>query len=99
MYAGHIVEEGPTEQVLQHPKHPYTQLLLSAVPDPSAPLSLADSLDVGEPPRMVDPQEGCRFRARCPFAVGECSSVTPRLRTVGAGRVVACHVAEADDAS
>ena len=99
MYAGHIVEEGPTEQVLQHPKHPYTQLLLSAVPDPSAPLSLADSLDVGEPPRTVDPQEGCRFRARCPFAVAECSSVTPRLRTVGAGRVVACHVADADDAS
>ena len=99
MYAGHIVEEGPTEQVLQRPKHPYTQLLLSAVPDPNAPLSLADSLDVGEPPRTVDPQEGCRFRARCPFAVAECSSVTPRLRTVGHGRVVACHVAETDDAS
>jgi peptide/nickel transport system ATP-binding protein len=96
MYAGHLVEEGPTEEVLQHPKHPYTQLLLSAVPDPHASLSLADTVDIGEPPRVVDPQEGCRFQPRCPFAVAECSAVTPRLRPVGAGRVVACHVADAD---
>ena len=48
MYAGHLVEEGPTEDVIQRPKHPYTQLLLSAVPDPRAELRIADATDVGE---------------------------------------------------
>jgi peptide/nickel transport system ATP-binding protein len=94
MYAGHLVEEGPTEEVLQRPKHPYTQLLLSAVPDPKAELGLADSRDVGEPPKVVDPQPGCRFRPRCPFAVAECETVTPQLRDLADGRRVACHVAE-----
>ena len=96
MYAGHLVEEGQTEDVIQRPKHPYTQLLLSAVPDPRAELGLADTSDVGEPPRVVDPGEGCRFRARCPFAIDECQTVTPRLRALGPGRLVACHVAEPD---
>jgi peptide/nickel transport system ATP-binding protein len=96
MYAGHLVEEGPTEEVILRPKHPYTQLLLSAVPDPDAELGLADTTDVGEPPKVVDPGEGCRFRPRCPFAVAECDTVTPRPRSLGRRRLVACHVAEAD---
>ena len=94
MYAGHLVEEGPTDDVLQRPKHPYTQLLVSAVPDPRAELGLADARDVGEPPKVVDPKPGCRFRPRCPFAVAECETVTPALRELGDGRRVACHVAE-----
>jgi peptide/nickel transport system ATP-binding protein len=93
------VEEGPTEEVIHRPKHPYTQLLLSAVPDPRAELGLADASDVGEPPRVVDPGEGCRFRARCPFAIATCEAETPRLRQLGPGRLVACHVAEADEAN
>ena len=96
MYAGHLVEEGPTEEVLQRPKHPYTQLLVSAVPDPRSELGLADITDVGEPPKVVDPKEGCRFQPRCPLAVAECLTVTPRLRDLGGGRQAACHVAEAD---
>jgi peptide/nickel transport system ATP-binding protein len=96
LYAGHLVEEGPTEDVIQRPKHPYTQLLLSAVPDPQAELGLADTSDVGEPPRVVDPGEGCRFRARCAHAVATCETVTPRLRELEPGRLVACHVAEPD---
>jgi len=94
MYAGHLVEEGPTEEVLHRPKHPYTQLLVSAVPDPRAELGLADARDVGEPPKVVDPKPGCRFRARCPFAIAECETVTPELRQLGDGRRVACHVAD-----
>ncbi|HUJ55790.1 MAG TPA: ABC transporter ATP-binding protein [Gaiellaceae bacterium] len=94
LYAGHLVEEGATEDVLQRPKHPYTQLLLSAVPDPKGELGLADSRDVGEPPKVVDPEPGCRFRARCPFAIAECETVTPQLRELGDRRRVACHVAE-----
>jgi peptide/nickel transport system ATP-binding protein len=93
MYAGHLVEEGATEDVLQRPKHPYTQLLVSAVPDPRAELRLADANDVGEPPKVVDPKPGCRFRARCPLAIAECETVTPELRELGDGRRVACHVA------
>ena len=96
MYAGHLVEEGPTEAVLQRPKHPYTQLLLSAVPDPRAELRLSDKTDVGEPPKVIDPGEGCRFQPRCPFAIGRCEVETPRLRPIGVRRLVACHVAEAD---
>ncbi|TML34347.1 MAG: ABC transporter ATP-binding protein [Actinobacteria bacterium] len=96
MYAGHLVEEGPTEDVIQRPKHPYTQLLLSAVPDPRAPLGVSDAADVGEPPKVVNPKEGCRFQPRCPYAIAECETVTPLLRPLGPQRLAACHVAEAD---
>jgi len=96
MYAGHIAESGPVEDVLAHPKHPYTQLLLSAVPDPRAPISLPTSSEVAEPPRVVDPGEGCRFRARCPYAIEECGQVTPRLRLLRPAHVAACHVATSD---
>jgi peptide/nickel transport system ATP-binding protein len=94
MYAGHLVEEGSTEDVLQHPKHPYTQLLVSAVPDPRAELRLADSRDVGEPPKVIDPKPGCRFCPRCPVAIARCETETPQLRQLGDGRRVACHVAD-----
>jgi peptide/nickel transport system ATP-binding protein len=91
MYAGHIVEQGPTDEVLHEAVHPYTRLLLSAVPDPRAEISVS-AADVGEPPRVVDPGEGCRFRWRCPLAVALCSTVTPRLTTTGPGHQAACHV-------
>jgi len=97
MYAGHLVEEGPTEDLIQRPKHPYTQLLLSAVPDPRAALGISETTDVGEPPKVVDPKEGCRFRARCPYAIARCEAETPLLRELGTRRLAACHVAEADD--
>ena len=96
MYAGHLVEQGPTEAVLAKPKHPYTQLLLSAVPDPRAPLTSMPAADVGEPPRVIDPGEGCRFRWRCPYAIEICYQVTPRLRQLGPDHSAACHVATAD---
>src|SRR5579864_2974415 len=95
MYAGHAVEQGPTEVVLSRPKHPYTQLLLSAVPDPREKL-VPVSADSGEPPRVIDPGEGCRFRQRCPYAIDECHRVTPVLRPMGPARTAACHVAIAD---
>jgi peptide/nickel transport system ATP-binding protein len=91
MYAGHQVESGPAETVLADPKHPYTQLLLSAVADPGEDTT-SISGDTGEPPRVIDPGEGCRFRRRCPLAIELCSQVTPRLRPIGATQV-ACHVA------
>ncbi len=96
MYAGHIVEAGPVEEVLARPRHPYTQLLLSAVPDPRAELSVTEETDKGEPPRVIDPAPGCRFRWRCPLAISECGSVTPELRLLLPGHQAACHVATAD---
>jgi len=96
MYAGQVAESGPVEDVLSHPKHPYTQLLLSAVPDPRAPVSLPATGEVQEPPRVIDPGEGCRFRARCPYAIDECSRVTPRLRLLRPAHDAACHVATSD---
>ena len=75
----------PVEDVLQAPQHPYTQLLLDAVPDPRAPLSVDPAADRGEPPRVVDPAPGCRFRWRCPLAVDTCAQITPRAGRAGAG--------------
>jgi len=91
MYAGHQVEAGPTDTVLTGPKHPYTQLLLSAVADPRSK-DEDISADSGEPPRVINPSEGCRFRWRCPYAIEKCSQVTPELRSLGSSQV-ACHVA------
>jgi peptide/nickel transport system ATP-binding protein len=96
MYAGHLVETGPVEDVLQAPKHPYTQLLLDAVPDPRAPLTVAPLSDRGEPPKVIDPTPGCRFRRRCPFAVEVCHEVTPELVELAPRHAAACHVAAAD---
>jgi peptide/nickel transport system ATP-binding protein len=91
MYAGHMVESGPTETVLSEPKHPYTQLLLSAVAD-AGDKEESVSADTGEPPKVINPTEGCRFRWRCPYAIEKCAQVTPRPLPIGAA-LVACHVA------
>jgi peptide/nickel transport system ATP-binding protein len=96
MYAGHLVESGPIEQVLADPRHPYTQLLVAAVPDPRSPLAVTAEMAAGEPPRVVDPPPGCRFRDRCPLAIDLCHSVTPALVELGPGRSAACHVAAQD---
>jgi peptide/nickel transport system ATP-binding protein len=93
MYAGRVAEQGPTEELLANPKHPYTQLLLSAVPDPRAPLGVGAETDRGEPPRVIDPTPGCRFRWRCPLAIDECEQVTPELSRLAPDHEAACHVA------
>jgi peptide/nickel transport system ATP-binding protein len=98
MYAGQIAEAGPIDEVLAAPKHPYTQLLLSAVPDPKAPPPSLAALaaatgERGEPPKVIDPKPGCRFQPRCPVAIDTCGSITPELKPLGTGEV-ACHVAQ-----
>ena len=96
MYAGHIVETGPAEDVLSRPRHPYTELLLAAAPDPRAPLNVSSDADLGEPPKVIDPTPGCRFRWRCPLAIDECHHVTPPLRELLPQHSAACHVAQAN---
>jgi peptide/nickel transport system ATP-binding protein len=94
MYAGQVAESGPIEDVLASPRHPYTQLLLSAVPDPKADLNVSAGIDHGEPPKVIDPTPGCRFRWRCPLAIDVCHSVTPELSELAPGHAAACHVAQ-----
>jgi peptide/nickel transport system ATP-binding protein len=98
MYAGQVAEQGPVEEVLASPQHPYTQLLLSAVPDPKAELTIGAETDRGEPPRVIDPQPGCRFRWRCPLAIEDCAQVTPELLPLFPGHDAACLVAQAGQA-
>ena len=98
MYAGQVAEAGPIEDVLAAPRHPYTQLLLSAVPDPKAPPPGQEALaaatgERGEPPKVIDPKPGCRFQPRCPVAIEICGTVTPEPKPLGTGEV-ACHVAQ-----
>ncbi len=96
MYAGHMVESGPIENVLADPRHPYTQLLVAAVPDPRSPLTVTSEMAEGEPPKVVDPQPGCRFRDRCPLAIDICHRVTPVRVELQPGHAAACHVAAAE---
>jgi peptide/nickel transport system ATP-binding protein len=88
MYAGQIVEQGPIEQVLADPLHPYTRLLLSAVPGSAQEIPVRPGLASA----AVDPPAGCRFVSRCPLAIDTCSHVTPELVQAGTSRSARCHV-------
>ena len=92
MYAGQIVEQGPAEQVLSEPLHPYTELLLASVPDPAA--GERDKIEVhkGLAAAAVDPREGCRFVNRCPIAIDVCSKITPPLVEARRDHSARCHV-------
>ncbi|MFL6010994.1 MAG: ABC transporter ATP-binding protein [Gaiellaceae bacterium] len=93
MYAGQIVESGPIDEVLADPLHPYTQLLLSAVPDPATGLEV-NRIEIrkGLASAAVDPPEGCRFVRRCPIAIDVCSRVTPPLVAARLDQAARCHV-------
>jgi peptide/nickel transport system ATP-binding protein len=93
MYAGQIVERGPIEQVLGDPLHPYTRLLLSAVPDPAKGLH-AERIEVrkGRAAAAIDPEPGCRFAGRCPLEIELCTQITPELVEAEPEHSARCHV-------
>lgn len=96
MYLGRIVEEGPAETIYDHPSHPYTQALRSAVLDLSDASSSGGGNRirlVGELPSAIDPPSGCQFRTRCWKAEPLCAESTPELRDRGQGHPCACHFA------
>jgi len=91
MYLGRLCEVGPTEQLFARPAHPYTALLLEAIPVPDPAVIPATNLAVGEPPSPIAPPSGCRFRTRCPRADQVCADVVPELREIAVGQFAACH--------
>jgi peptide/nickel transport system ATP-binding protein len=89
MYAGKVVEDGSTADLLERPLHPYTMGLTNAFPDLERAGSLLVPIE-GSPPDLLDPPKGCRFAPRCPFALPICTEVEPAL--VGEdGHRAACH--------
>ncbi len=91
MYLGKLCEVGPTEQLFARPVHPYTALLLEAIPVPDPTVRPAANIAVGEPPSPLAPPSGCRFRTRCPRADRTCAEIVPELREIGGGQFAACH--------
>ncbi len=89
MYAGKLVELGPTVEVFARPKHPYAYLLLSSTPSVTGPRRKLAPLE-GEPPNLLNPPTGCRFHPRCPYATERCSIDEPPMEVVGDGHQVAC---------
>jgi oligopeptide transport system ATP-binding protein len=96
MYLGKVVEVGQTDTVFDHPLHPYSQALLSAVPSPDPRLSRSGTRIVleGEVPSPTNPPSGCRFRTRCWKAAPICSEQVPELVTRGFDHPSACHFAQ-----
>jgi peptide/nickel transport system ATP-binding protein len=91
MYLGRLCEVGPSEQLFARPAHPYTALLIEAIPMPDPDVRPAESVPVGEPPSPIAPPSGCRFRTRCPRADQQCVTEMPELRRLAPGQFAACH--------
>lgn len=93
MYLGSVVETGPTEAVFNHPAHPYTQALISAVPVPDPnPIYRAKRIILkGDVPNPATPPSGCRFHPRCAYVQTACRNERPELKQNDSKREVACH--------
>jgi peptide/nickel transport system ATP-binding protein len=96
MYLGKLCEIGPAEQLFDCPAHPYTSLLLQAIPKPDPDARLPDIVATGEAPSPIAPPSGCRFRTRCPMAERRCAQEEPQMREVRPRQFVACHFSTGD---
>jgi oligopeptide/dipeptide ABC transporter ATP-binding protein len=90
-YAGRVVESGPRDELLRHPRHPYTRALLDALPHPEAPRDTPLIAIKGAPPTPQQIPSGCPYHPRCPYAIDACTDHDPPLTGVD-GRRLACHV-------
>ena len=94
MYSGSFVELGPTTDIFEDPIHPYTKMLIGALPrvgDKSQKVGIP-----GRPPALKNPPPGCRFAARCPMATDKCKQDVPVFREIKPGRYAACHYLESE---
>jgi len=95
MYLGRIVELAAAEAIIQTPKHPYTQALISAVPKVDPETQRQRIVLPGDVPSPIHPPSGCRFHPRCPIAERpRCEVEAPELRAISAGHQVSCHLAK-----
>jgi oligopeptide/dipeptide ABC transporter ATP-binding protein len=92
MYLGKIVEMADGAALYHHPKHPYTEALLSAVPIPDPRLEKKRQILGGDVPSPVNPPSGCHFHTRCPYRQEDCTRFEPAFRDTGGGHYVACPV-------
>lgn len=92
MYAGQMIEIGPTDEIFSHPKHPYTQMLISALPK-VGDNSQKEGIP-GTPPNLKNPPIGCRFAPRCKYVADECRKIRPQMVPVGDKHFAACLLLE-----
>ena len=91
MYLGKLCEVSEPDAMFDEPAHPYTEMLLAAIPQPDPEAELGSGRIDGELPSPMDPPSGCRFRTRCPHAAQRCADEEPEMREIAPGRFVACH--------
>ncbi|MEZ4867965.1 MAG: ATP-binding cassette domain-containing protein [Caldilineaceae bacterium] len=94
MYVGQLVELAPTQQIFTTPKHPYTEALLSAIPEVNPDRTIQPIVLEGDIPNPANPPAGCRFHTRCRYVQDRCRSESPTWQPVGDGHFVACHFAD-----
>ena len=92
MYLGNIVEIAPADQLFSNPQHPYTQALISAIPQVEKEKRVNRIILKGDIPNPADAPTGCYFHPRCPIAIDKCSSVTPALKISGTNHLTSCHL-------
>src|SRR6478609_2243706 len=96
MYAGKVVEEAPVDELFGNPRHPYTQGLIRSIPRIDLDAGRKTRLETigGSVPSLLNPPVGCRFAARCRFAIAACNIAEPPLREVAPGHRMACHLGD-----
>lgn len=91
MYLGRIVEQGPTEEVFSRPRHPYTQVLLSANPEPDPDAQMNRVVAKGDVPSLMNRPQGCEFHTRCPYAQAQCAQAVPASTQASEKHRFTCH--------
>lgn len=94
MYLGHIVEQGPADEIYSNPKHPYTQALISAIPEIDPDKRKERILLTGDLPSPANPPTGCPFHTRCPIAQEACKTTKPKYKEVSQNHFAACLLIE-----